>query len=90
MTVECHIEKDNADYYLEAYIVDHFVNENNATKKIKTTRLAYIAGYKDYDQQSNQEALMLQLKNNLIDFYSSYPDGEVTIKLVITEDYVNP
>jgi len=32
---------------------------------------------------------MLQLKDKLRDFYSTYPDGEVTVKLVIKEDYVN-
>ena len=90
MTVECHIEKDYADYYLEAYIVDYFIDENKAVKETKTTRLAYIAGYRDYSLEEEQQiTLMLQLKDKLRDFYSTYPDGEVTVKLVIKEDYVN-
>jgi len=79
MSVECNITKDNADYYVEAY-----------TKEIGTTRLAYVAGYRDYSLEEEQQiTLMLQLKDKLRDFYSTYPDGEVTVKLVIKEDYVN-
>ena len=77
MAVECHITKENADYYVEAYTGD-------------MVRLAYVAGYRDYSLEEEQQiTLMLQLKDKLRDFYSTYPDGEVTVKLVIKEDYVN-
>ena len=33
--------------------------------------------------------MLLNLRDNIKDFYSGYPDGEVTVKLVIKEDYVN-
>jgi hypothetical protein len=90
MVVECHISKDNADYYVEAYTIDYAVGEDKVVKEIGKTRLAYIAGYRDYSLEEEQQiTLMLQLKDKLRDFYSTYPDGEVTVKLVIKEDYVN-
>lgn len=90
MAIECHIEKDNADYYVEAYTIDYTVGEDNVVKQSGKTRLAYVAGYRDYSLEEEQQiTLMLQLKDKLRDFYSTYPDGEVTVKLVIKEDYVN-
>ena len=90
MAIECHIEKNNADYYVEAYTIDYAVGEDKVVKEIGKTRLAYVAGYRDYSLEEEQQiTLMLQLKDKLRDFYSTYPDGEVTVKLVIKEDYVN-
>lgn len=90
MTVEVHITKENADYYVEAYTIDYAVGEDNVVKEIGKTRLAYVAGYRDYSLEEEQQiTLMLQLKDKLRDFYSTYPDGEVTVKLVIKEDNVN-
>jgi type I site-specific restriction-modification system R (restriction) subunit len=90
MVVECNITKDNADYYVEAYTIDYAVGDDNVVKQIGKTRLAYVAGYRDYSLEEEQQiTLMLQLKDKLRDFYSTYPDGEVTVKLVIKEDNVN-
>ena len=84
MAVEVHISKDNADYYVEAYTEDRV---NDEAKKV---RLCYIAGYRDYDlEESEQIRVLLNLRDNIKDFYSGYQDGEVTVKLVIKEDYVN-
>jgi len=44
MTVEVHITKENADYYVEAYTIDYDVGEDNVVKEIGKTRLAYVAG----------------------------------------------
>ena len=90
MSVECNITKDNADFYVEAYTIDYAVGEDNVVKQMGKTRLAYVAGYRDYSLEEEQQiTLMLQLKDKLRDFYSTYPDGEVTVKLVIKEDHVN-
>jgi hypothetical protein len=85
MDIECHISKNSADYYIEAYTEDIIKDE---TKK---TRLAYIAGYRDYDRFDPTEnaLLWLELLDKIKEVYSSYPDGEVHVKLVIEEDYVN-
>ena len=84
MAVEVNISKDNADYYVEAYTVD-CVND-----ELRKVRLAYVAGYRDYDlEESEQIRVLLNLRDNIKDFYSGYQDGEVTVKLVIKEDYVN-
>ena len=87
MAVECHMSKDLADYYIEAYIKDY----NAETRETGTTRLCYIAGYRDYEiLEPTQNALMwLELLDKVKEVYSKYQDGEVTVKLVIKEDYVN-
>jgi len=90
MSVDCHITKENADYYVEAYTIDYTIGEDKVVKQLGKTRLAYVAGYRDYSlEEELQITLMLQLKDKLRDFYSTYPDGEVTVKLVIKEDHVN-
>ena len=85
MSVECNITKENADYYVEAYTVD-CVND-----ELKRVRLAYIAGYRDhYDMSEEQQVLLwLELRDKVKEVYSKYQDGEVTVELVIKEDWVN-
>ena len=90
MAVEVHISEDNADYYVEAYTKDYRLDENKVVRETGTTRLCYIAGYRDYDlEETEQITVLLRLRDDIKDFYSGYPDGEVTVKLVIKEDYVN-
>ena len=85
MSVECNITKDNADYYVEAYTEDLVKDE---TRKV---RLAYVAGYRDYDQdEDDQVRVWLDIKKNLTEIYRGYTDGYVTVKLVIKEDFINP
>ena len=85
MAVECNITKDNADYYVEAYTVD-CVND-----KLQRVRLAYIAGYRDHYDMSDEEQVLLwlELRDKVKEVYSKYQDGEVTVELVIKEDWVN-
>lgn len=85
MSVECNITKDNADYYIEAYTEDKVQDE------LKKCRLCYIAGYRDYEIIDPTENVLLwvELLDKVKEVYSKYQDGEVTVKLVIKEDYVN-
>ena len=84
MAVEVNISKDIADYYVEAYTVECVNGE------LKKVRLAYVAGYRDYDLgEGDQLATWLDLRNKLKEVYEAYPDGEVTVKLVIKDDWVN-
>ena len=85
MSVECNITKDNADYYVEAYTEEIVKDE---TKKV---RLAYVAGYRNYDESERKQiATWLKIKKNITEALRGYEDGYVTVKLVIKEDYVNP
>ena len=85
MSVECNITKDDADFYVEAYTDDRVDGE---TRKV---RLAYIAGYRDYERFDPTEnaLLWLELRDKVKEVYSGYQDGEVVVKLVIKEDFVN-
>ena len=85
MSVECSITKDNADFYVEAYTEDRIEGE---TKKVT---LAYVAGYRDYERFDPTEnaLLWLELRDKVREVYSGYQDGEVSVKLVIKEDFVN-
>ena len=90
MGVEVNITKDNADYYVEAYTKEYHLDENKVVRETGTTRLCYVAGYRDYEQEETEQiSVLLRLRDDIRDFYSKYPDGEVTVKLVIKEDYVN-
>ena len=90
MAIEVNISKDNADYYVEAYTKDYKVNEDKTIEQIGITRLAYVAGYRDYDLgEEDQIATWLDLRNKLKEAYETYPDGEVTVQLVIKDDWVN-
>jgi hypothetical protein len=52
--------------------------------------LAYIAGYRDYDiAEADQLQTWLELRNKLKEAYETYPDGDVTVKLVIKDEWVN-
>ena len=85
MSVECNITKENADYYVEAYTEDIVKDE---TRKV---RLAYVAGYRDYDQdEDDQVRVWLDIKKNLTEIYCGYTDGYVTVTLGIKEDFINP
>lgn len=91
MALEVNISKDNADYYIEVYTKDYKVDSDEKTVvQTGITRLAYIAGYRDYDiAEADQLQTWLELRNKLKEAYETYPDGDVTVKLVIKEDYVN-
>ena len=54
MTVEVHISKDNADYYVEAYTKDYHLDKDKVVHETGTTRLCYIAGYRDYDLEESE------------------------------------
>ena len=85
MSVECNITKDNTDFYVEAYTEDIV---NYEPRKV---RLAYVAGYRNYDEpERKQIATWLKIKKNITEALRGYEDGYVTVKLVIKEDYVNP
>ena len=85
MAIECNITKDNADFYVEAYCDDIVKHE------ARRVRLAYVAGYRDYDQaEDDQVRVWLDIKKNLTEIYRGYTDGYVTVKLVIKEDFINP
>jgi len=84
MAVEVHISEDHADYYVEAYVAERVNDE------LKKVRLAYVAGYRDYDLgEEDQLQTWLDLRNKLKEAYETYPDGEVTVKLVIKDEWVN-
>ena len=91
MALEVNISKDNADYYIEVYTKDYKLDSDEKTVvQTGVTRLAYIAGYRDYDLgEEDQLQTWLELRNKLKEAYETYPDGEVTIKLVIKDDWVN-
>ena len=89
MAIECHIKY--ADYCVEAYTEDTFVDPETKVPKTTRTRLAYVAGYRNYDEpEKKQVERWLNVKKSIADIYRGYEDGYVTVELVIKEDYVNP
>jgi len=83
------IEKEHCDYYLEVYHWEHTLVNKVVTKKEKNV-LAFIGLYKDWDLEfEDQLALLVNLRENLISAYLNWPDGEVTVSLVIKEEGVN-
>jgi len=83
------IEKEHCDYYLEVYWWDYTLVDKVATKKEKNV-LAFIGLYRDYELEfEDQLTILTNLRENLISAYLNWPDGEVTVSLVIKEEGVN-
>ena len=83
------IEKDLCDYYLEVYHWDHKLVNGVVTQKEKIV-LSFIGLYRDFDLEfEDQLTILTQLRENLISAYLNWPDGEVTVSLVIKEEGVN-
>lgn len=85
MSVECNITKESADYYVEAYTVD-CIND-----KLKRVRLAYVAGYRNYNVSDREQLeTWFNIKKNITEAYRGHEDGYVTVELVIKEECINP
>lgn len=83
------IEKEHCDYYLEVYYWDHKLVNGVVTQKEKIV-LSFIGLYRDFDLEfEDQLTILTQLRENLISAYLNWPDGEVTVSLVIKEEGVN-
>ena len=80
-----------ADFLLEAYWLSSILVSDGSEKKEKHM-LACVSCYADIvDPESDQTQLheMLDLRDKFIKLYRYHPDGEVTIKLTIRQEYVN-
>ena len=83
------IEKEHCDYYLEVYHWDYTIVDKVVTKKEKNV-LSFIGLYRDYELEfEDQLTILTNLRENLISAYMNWPDGEVTVSLVIKEEGVN-
>ena len=91
MAIEVNLSKDIADYYIEVYVKDYKVDHYKKTiEESGVTRLAYIAGFRDYDiAEADQLQTWLELRNKLKEAYETHADGDVTVKLVIKDEWVN-
>ena len=88
-TVKCAIDRDTADFAVEVYYWEYKCVNNVVKKKNKQT-LAYIATFRDHERDYDEQVLeMLALKNTLADIYHSYPDGEISIELLIRDEFIN-
>lgn len=80
-----------ADYVLEAYWMTYKL-VNGLVKKKTKHMLACVSFYSDFtDEESDKDQLqkMLDLRDKFTSLYRYHPDGEVTIKLTIRQEYVN-
>ena len=80
-----------ADYVLEAYWMTYKL-VNGLVKKKTKHMLACVSCYSDFtDEESDKDQLqkMLDLRDKFTSLYRYHPDGEVTIKLTIRQEYVN-
>jgi len=91
MSIECHIGEDIADFSIEVTTEDQIYDKEKDTwKRGGTTRLAYIAGFRDYEKTEIQQvSRLIRISEELKKFYSTYPDGEVEIKITIKDQMIN-
>ena len=83
------IEKEHCDYYLEVYYWDHKLVDRVVTQKEKIV-LSFIGLYRDFELEfEDQLTILTNLRENLISAYLNWPDGEVTVSLVIKEEGIN-
>ena len=83
------IDKEHCDYYLEVYHWEYTLVDKVATKKKKHV-LAFIGLYRDFELEfEDQLKILTDLRENLMSAYMNWPDGEVTVTLVVKEECVN-
>jgi len=88
-TVKCAIDRDIADFIVEVYYWDYKLVDNVVKKKTKQT-VAYVPMFKDWDiDEGSQIERMLEIKAKLEEAYQDWPDGEIHVELVITNQCVN-
>jgi hypothetical protein len=79
----------DADYILQAYTRDIVCIDGIQKLSNRKTMLACFTTVKDYNDPEEQLGEILSLRDCLLAAYAFYPDGDVTVELIIKDEMVN-
>ena len=80
----------DADFILQAYTRDIVCIDGIQKLSNRKTMLACFTTFKDYnDPEEEQLREILSLRDCLLAAYAFYPDGDVTVELIIKDEMVN-
>ena len=79
----------DADYILQAYTRDYVCIDGVHKISNKKRMLACFTTFKDYNDPEEHLREILNLRDSLLTVYAFYPDGEVTVELIIKDELVN-
>jgi hypothetical protein len=79
----------DADYILQAYTRDYVCIDGVHKISNKKRMLACFTTFKDYNDPEEHLREILNLRDSLLTVYAFYPDGEVTVELIIKDEMVN-
>ena len=79
----------DADYILQAYTRGIVCIDGIQKLSNRKTMLACFTTVKDYDDPEEQLREILSLRDCLLAAYAFYPDGDVTVELIIKDEMVN-
>ena len=78
----------DADYILQAYTRDYVCIDGVHKISNKKRMLACFTTFKDYNDPEEHLREILNLRDSLLTVYAFYPDGEVTVELIIKDELV--
>ena len=79
----------DADYILQAYTRDYVCIDGVHKISNKKRMLACFTTFMDYNDPEEHLREILNLRDSLLTVYAFYPDGEVTVELIIKDEMVN-
>ena len=79
----------DAYYILQAYTRDYVCIDGVHKISNKKRMLACFTTFKDYNDPEEHLREILNLRDSLLTVYAFYPDGEVTVELIIKDELVN-
>ena len=79
----------DADYILQAYTRDIVCIDGIQKLSNRKTMLACFTTVKDYNDPEEHLREILSLRDCLLAAYAFYPDGDVTVELIIKDEMVN-
>jgi hypothetical protein len=79
----------DADYILQAYTRDIVCIDGIQKLSNRKTMLACFTTVKDYNDPEEHLREILNLRDSLLTVYAFYPDGDVTVELIIKDEMVN-
>ena len=79
----------DADYILQAYTRDYVCIDGVHKISNKKRMLACFTTFRDYNDPEEHLREILNLRDSLLTVYAFYPDGDVTVELIIKDEMVN-
>ena len=79
----------DADFILQAYAKDYICIDGVHKVSNEKRMLACFTTFKDYNDPEEHLREILNLRDSLLTVYAFYPDGEVTVELIIKDEMVN-